>query len=109
MIKIKISNIRYFILFLIQYHTFLQSILDVAAAKLNVRVNTIAVDIRGMPSEEDKELEATDRNNIQLALTILQCILVFKQGEFVKVNICLTIIFHSLTDLFQNVAVNIFY
>ncbi|CAG9532852.1 unnamed protein product [Cercopithifilaria johnstoni] len=60
------------------------SILDIATAKLNVRVNTIAVDIRGMLSEEDKELEAADRNNIHLALTILQCILVFKQGEFVK-------------------------
>uniref|UniRef100_A0A8R1TZP3 RNA polymerase II assembly factor Rtp1 C-terminal domain-containing protein n=1 Tax=Onchocerca volvulus TaxID=6282 RepID=A0A8R1TZP3_ONCVO len=60
------------------------SILDVATAKLNVRMNTIGVDIKGMPSEEDKELEATDRNNIHLALTILQCILIFKQGEFVK-------------------------
>uniref|UniRef100_A0AAF5PNY3 RNA polymerase II assembly factor Rtp1 C-terminal domain-containing protein n=1 Tax=Wuchereria bancrofti TaxID=6293 RepID=A0AAF5PNY3_WUCBA len=60
------------------------SILDVATVKLNVRVNTIPMDIRGIPSEEDKELEATDRNNIHLALTILQCILVFKQGEFVK-------------------------
>nr|CDP99579.1 BMA-EKL-6, isoform d [Brugia malayi] len=60
------------------------SILDVATVKLNMRVNTIPVDIRGIPSEEDKELEATDRNNIHLALTILQCILVFKQGEFVK-------------------------
>uniref|UniRef100_A0A915PQN6 Uncharacterized protein n=1 Tax=Setaria digitata TaxID=48799 RepID=A0A915PQN6_9BILA len=60
------------------------SILDVATAKLNVRVNTIHVDIRGRSSDEDKELETTDRNNIHLALTILQCILVFKQGEFVK-------------------------
>ncbi|EFO25559.2 ksr-1 enhancer [Loa loa] len=60
------------------------SILDVTTAKLNVRVNSIAMDIRGMPSEEDKELEATDRNNIHLALTILHCILVFKQGEFIK-------------------------
>ncbi|KAM3722575.1 Transport and Golgi organization protein [Dirofilaria immitis] len=60
------------------------SILDVATAKLNVRVNTVVVDVKGMPSEEDKELETTDRNNIHLALTILHCILVFKQGEFVK-------------------------
>ncbi|KAL4003517.1 hypothetical protein ACH3XW_7940 [Acanthocheilonema viteae] len=60
------------------------TILDVATAKLNVHVNTIAVDIKGLVLEEDKELEATDRNNVHLALTILQCILVFKQGEFVK-------------------------
>lgn len=56
-------------------------------AKLNVRVNTTSVDIKGALSEEDKKFEAIDRNNIYLALTILQCILIFKQGEFVKVNL----------------------
>lgn len=72
---------------------FVQSILDVATAKLNVCMNTVVVDIRGMSSEEDEEFEATDRNNIYLALTILQCILVFKQEEFIKVNFLFYICF----------------
>ncbi|VDN02019.1 unnamed protein product [Thelazia callipaeda] len=63
------------------------SILDVVTVKLNMRVNSVIIDIRSGQSQEDKELEENFRNNIRLALTIFQCILVFKQGDLLTDNL----------------------